>query len=62
MICQHDVAAAASGPHGEATNFIGVELADGLNPDMEFCGIDGGELASDVRKGVEGDRLRLFLR
>ena len=33
-----------------------------MNPDVEFHGIDGGELAGDVRKGVEGDRLRLFLR
>ena len=29
---------------------------------MEFLGLDGGELAGDVRKGVKGDRLRLFLR
>ena len=29
---------------------------------MEFLGLDGVELAGDVWKGVEGDRLRLFLR
>ena len=29
---------------------------------MEFFGLDGGELAGDVRKGFEGDRLRIFLR
>ena len=28
---------------------------------MEFCVLDGRELAGGVRKGVEGDRLRLFL-
>ena len=61
MICQHDVAVAASETHREATHVIGVELADELNTDMEFRGIDGGELAGDVRKGVEVDRLILFL-
>ena len=62
MIIQHDVAVAASGMHGEATHVIGVELAYGLNPEMEFCGHDDGELAGDVRKGVDGYRLRIFLR
>ena len=61
MICQHDVAVAASETHREATHVIGVELADGLNPDVEFCGLEGGGLAGDVRKGVEVDNLRLFL-
>ena len=42
MICQYDVEVASSGTHGEAAHVIGVELADGLNPDMEFCGIDSG--------------------
>ena len=42
MISQNDVAVAASGTHGEANHVIGVELADGLNPDVEFCGIDSG--------------------
>ena len=62
MICQHDVVVAALGTHGEATLVIGVDIADGLNPDVEFRGLEGGELAGDIRKGVEGDRLRLFLR
>ena len=61
MICQNNVAVSALGTHGEVTHFIGVELDCGLNPDVEFCGLDGGELAGDVRKVVEGDRLRLFL-
>ena len=61
MICQHGVAVDALGMHGEATHAIDVELADGLNPDMEFRGLDGGESAGDVRKGVEVDNLRLFL-
>ena len=29
---------------------------------MEFLGLDGGELDGDVRKGVEGGWLSLFLR
>ena len=29
---------------------------------MELLGLDGGELSGDVRKGFEGDRLKLFLR
>ena len=62
MICHHDVTVAVSETHGKATHVIGVELANGLNPDVEFRVIDGGKLAGDVRKGVEGDRLRLFLR
>ena len=33
-----------------------------MNPDVEFCGLEGGGLAGDVRKGVEVDRLRIFLR
>ena len=33
-----------------------------MNPDVEFRGIDGRELAGDVRKGVEGDMMRIFLR
>ena len=41
---------------------IGVEIADGFNPDVEFLELDSGELAGDVRKGVEGDMLRIFLR
>ena len=48
--------------HGEATHVIGVELADGVNPDLELCGFDGRDVAGDVRKRFEGDRLRLFLR
>ena len=43
MIFQNDVAVAASGTHREATHVIGVELADGFNPDMEFLRLDGGE-------------------
>ena len=62
MICQHDVAVAASETHREATRVIGVELADELNTDMEFRGIDSGELAGDVRNGFEGDRIIIFLR
>ena len=62
MICQHDVAVASLGTHGEATHVIGVDVFDGFNPDVDFRGLDYGELAGDVRKGVEGDRLRLFLR
>ena len=62
MICQHDVAFSASGTHGEATPVIGVQLAAGFNPDVEFLGLDVGELADDVRKGVEVDRQILFLR
>ena len=62
MIFQNDVAVAASGTHGEANHVIGVKLADGWNTDVEFRVLDGKELAGDVRKGVEGDRLRLFLR
>ena len=50
------------GTHGESTHVIGVELIDGFSPDVEFLGLDGGELAGDVRKGVEKDSLRLFLR
>ena len=62
MICQHDVAVAASETHGEATHVIGVELDDGLNPDVELRGLDSGELAGDVRNGFEGDRIIIFLR
>ena len=29
---------------------------------MEVLGLDGRELAVDVQKEVEGDRLRVFLR
>ena len=61
MICQHDVAVTASGTHGEAIHIISVELADGLNPDVEFRELEVGELAGDVRKGVEGYRMILFL-
>ena len=62
MILQNDVAVAASVTHSEATHVIGVDIADGLNPDVDFRVLDGGELAGDVRKGFEGDRLRIFLR
>ena len=33
-----------------------------INPDVEFLVLDSGELAGDVRKGVEGDWLIIFLR
>ena len=62
MICQHDVEFAALGTHGKATHVIDVDLADGFNLDMEFLGLDGRDLAGDVSKGVEGDRLIFFLR
>ena len=61
MILQNDVAVAASVTHSEATHVIGVDIADGLNPEVDFRVLDGGELACDVRKVVEGDRLRFFL-
>ena len=62
MIFQNDVVVAASGTHREANHVIGVDLADGFNADVDIIGLESGELASGVRKVVEGDRLRLFLR
>ena len=43
MICTHYVAVAASGTNREATHVVGIYLADGFNPDMEFLRLDGGE-------------------
>ena len=62
MICQHNVAVAASGTNGEATHVIDVYLAAGFNPDLEFLALDDGELAGDVRKRVKGYMLRICLR
>ena len=33
-----------------------------FDPDVEFLGLDGRELAGDVRNGVKGDWMRMFLR
>ena len=61
MICHNNVVVSASGTIREATHVMGVYLAAGFYPDVEFLGLDGRELAGDVRKDVEGDRLRIFL-
>ena len=61
MIFQHNALFAASVTNREATHAIGVYLAAGFNLYVELLGLDGRELAGDVRKGVEGDWLRLFL-
>ena len=60
MIGKHNVVVAALGTNTEATHIVGVQLDDGFNPDVELLGIDGRNLAGDVRKGVEGDWLRIF--
>ena len=62
MICKNDVAVDASGKNREATHVVGVYLAAGFNPDVEFLGMDDRELADNVQKGVKGDCMRIFLR
>ena len=62
MICHNNVVVSASGTIREATHVMGVYLAAGFYPDVEFLGLDGGELAGDVRKGVDRDKLILFFR
>ena len=61
MICQNNLLVASLGTKREETHVIGVYFAAGFNPDVDFFGLDSGELAGDVWKGVEGDRLRLFI-
>ena len=42
MVCKHDEVFAAAGADGESAHVVGVELADGLYPNMEFFGFCGG--------------------
>ena len=42
MVYEHDVVVAAVGEDGESAHVVGVELADGIYPNMEFFGFGGG--------------------
>ena len=42
MIYEHDEVVAAAVAEGESAHFVGVELANGLNPNIEFFGLGGG--------------------
>ena len=42
MVCEHDEVVAAAGADGESAHVVGVELANGLYPNIEFFGIGGG--------------------
>ena len=42
MVCDHDEVFAAAGADGESDHVVGVELDNGLYPNIEFFGIGGG--------------------
>ena len=54
MICHYDVLIADAGSKREATYVIGVDLADGLDVDMQFVGAGGWERTIYVVKRRSG--------
>ena len=42
MECEHDELVAAAGADGELAHVVGVELANGIYPNIEFFGLGGG--------------------
>ena len=42
MVCEHDKVISAAGADLESVHVVGVELANGLYPDIEFFGLGGG--------------------
>ena len=58
LVGNHDLSVATAGADRELTHFISVDLANWLYPDMEFLGLDSGELNLYVRKQVYGDWLQ----
>ena len=42
MVCEHDEAIAAAGADWESDHVVGVDLANGFYPNIEFFGLGGG--------------------
>ena len=42
MVIQNDILVAAAGENREDKHVVGVELADGLNLDKKFAGLNSG--------------------
>ena len=42
MVCAHDEVVAAVGADRESSHVVGVELANGIYPNIEFFGLGGG--------------------
>ena len=54
MLGNHNVVITPAGADGEAAYVVDLELADELNLDKEFAGLNSGELTGDFgKRGVE---------
>ena len=42
MVCEHDELIAATGEDWELVHVVGVDLANGIYPNIEFLGLGGG--------------------
>ena len=42
MVCKHNDVVAAAGEDGELDHAVGVEIANGIYPNIEFLGLGGG--------------------